>query len=184
MYLKYYDYLKDILGDYVTKFENANDDDLRDLISTLQFTNLKEILDLSTLQDLCYKLVYGKYKETFRYVLWLVGHIDTAYDIPLDYQRFIYYYIDFGYNNAKKYREIFNFVKVFFFSKYVINYDDIINLVDNEMYYISKNEDEENLFNAHDLVELTDTLIKYKDKTHIEDKGISRCRSYYEHEDY
>jgi len=161
MYIEYYEFLKDILGDDVTKYENANEDDLRNLISTLKYTNLKDILDSGTLKDLCYKLVYAKYKESFIYVLWLVGHIDTAYETPMCYQRFIYYYIDFGYNDAKKYREIFNFVKGFFFSKFIINYDDIINIVDNEMGYILR-EDNKELFNAHDLIELTDTLIDYK----------------------
>jgi len=167
MYLEYYDFLENLLGEDVKKFANANEDDLKYLINTLKYTNLKDILDLSTLKDLCYKIVYSKYKKSFVYVLWLVGHIDLSNEIPMTYQRFIYYYLDFGHNNAKKYKEIFKFIESFFFAELSINYNDIINLVDSEMEYVSKNDEESKLFNAKDLIDLTEALIENKNEEQL-----------------
>lgn len=129
-------YLKDVLGEKETKkYLKADEGRIKILVQVLKKTNIKNILNSNMLNEFCNKIAYAKYGKIYARVLIAVGKFKVVGELPIAYRMFLVYYIDKGYNNETKYKELFEWINDFKeFSPLVFNYDEHLkSLVQNEI---------------------------------------------------
>ncbi len=102
-------YLQNILGEEeARRCLKAEESRIKLLVQVLKKTSLKRELTPRTFQELCNKILYGKYGVVFSNLLCNIGKFPVGKPFPDTYRLLCAYYLKDGYRNEKIYREMFS----------------------------------------------------------------------------
>lgn len=106
--------LKNTLGEAeARKYLKADEEKIKILVKILKKTSVKRILDTDIFNEFCNKIIFGKYGKIYADVLCDIGKFNIGTRIPIKYQLFLINYINYGYNNEKKYKALFKDIEKF-----------------------------------------------------------------------